>query len=245
MRATFFARGKVMQENLKRPSGFASKSVLNLVRRGAMFSSSPLRNRRLWRVLYAGLLAFSLGTPVKAQTAPLDEGKVWRIRDDRDQETEIRVRDEQVALDWHVISVAHITQITLNTETKSIGWDVARGGLEMTMGLSPYPLGAGLLLAPFKRRKYFITIGWDGESGADTLTFRTSKGNYRAILDELTRVTGKPWRDAVAELKQQLHNAPAVRIVRPAEVDAVRLKPGRYRVVISKEESGMAEAALY
>lgn len=195
------------------------------------------------RLLCAGLLVVSLVTPAAAQAPPSDKGKVWTIRDQFDGKSELSINSELVVLVGYQILAANITQVLYDQQARSKGAVLADNLAPILW--TGYPIGAALIMAPFKTRRHYITLNWNEGSEPRELTFRAEKGHYKAILQELARVTGKPWRDLAAELKQERREAKPLVTDRTVEVGGVRLKAGTYRVAVRERLSDLADAVFY
>jgi len=56
-------------------------------------------------------------------------------------------------------------------------------------------LAPAAILSPFKSTKHFVRILWENEGNPSEVLLEVGKEDYHAVLDELQRLSGKPWVD--------------------------------------------------
>ena len=142
--------------------------------------------------------------------------------------------------------------IPLNTINK-VTYDTrahhrTKGGTALMMAS---PLG-GLLLASSKATKHFVTIAFDQNGEKEDVAFELGKNDYTSFLQEMQKLTGKPWKDLAAERKQteaeiqkQQGNKVAIKLDHTMRVSETDLKAGDYQIVVLERPENKAEVYFF
>ena len=163
------------------------------------------------------------------------------------------------------IATQAITSICYDTTAHARGpsaWEAtkAMGGTQGGIILAPLvlPITAGVHAS--KSVRHVIVLHWGaskpGKDSVQTLIFEAQKENYAALLQEIQRVTGKPWtdvsqkrKDAYAKFGNELKSAekdkhaPYLVIKERTRVGSSVLDPHSYHAVLRRRTSG--EGDLY
>ena len=113
------------------------------------------------------------------------------------------------------------------------------------------PLG-GIMLMSSKATKHFVTIGFEQNGEKKDVAFELAKNDYTSFLQEMQKMTGKPWKDLAAERKQteaeiqkQQNNKVAIKLDHMMRVSETDLKPGDYQIVVLERPENKAEVYFF
>ena len=214
-----------------------------------------------------GIAGFLVGALTVAVLTPFHFGatatvadKVWKVRYHRGAEglrsnrkVKLRVTEDSI-----VLTSKKRGQFSIPTNAvKNIVHDdkLERSRLvELDDSCIGYGcLGQAIVVAfvkLIKKRKHYIHVTWQVNENELELLFEADSETYPHILAELERVTGREAQDLMAlrverdaALLSAARESETLRLGRAAWVGGVRLKKGRYQVVLLEEPS--KEPAVY
>ena len=113
-------------------------------------------------------------------------------------------------------------------------------------------LAPAAILAPFKSTKHFVRILWEDKGNPSEALLEVGKQDYHAVLDELQRLSGKPWVDLpearkklVSEIEQSGSRSVPLEIDRNIVLNEAEMKPGRYQAVFLERPGNHAEVYFF
>jgi len=157
-----------------------------------------------------------------------------------DQSARIK-QGEMTALE---ISAASISEVGYDNSSHNPGWALLKdaGGLIVYGGegiiVAPLLLAPAAILLPFKSTKHFVWISWEDKGNHSEAFLEVGKQDCRAVLDELQRLSGRPWVDMPKARKKLVSamttNADVTYVVEHGveTINAIQL-PGKYLVLVS------------
>lgn len=203
------------------------------------------------------LVAALLQTVLLAKASePQDRQWTWEIRSVTDSNSILIIGDEKLSLLSTDIPISRIAGITYDRalhNRAALLFKAVAGSEASLLLLPPYGTGLLLVLATSKQKDHLITVAFANPEGQQQeLTFRADKSNYKDILEELSSVTGKRWRDLYTEredlrkwLKQAPRNAEPLRIDRPVTFGGIRLTPGIYSIAAWQHQDALGQVFLF
>jgi len=156
------------------------------------------------------------------------------------------------------IPAASISEVGYDNSSHNRGWAYLKavgGGLhgsgEGMVIVAPI-LAPAAILAPFKSTKHFVRILREDKGSPSEVLLQVRKQDYHAVLDELQRLSGKPWIDLpqarkklVSEIKQAKGRSVLLEIDRNIVLNGAEMKPGRYQVVFLERPGNHGEVYFF
>src|SRR5215510_6818205 len=171
-----------------------------------------------------------------------------------DQSARIK-QGEETALE---ISAASISEVGYDNSSHNPGWALLKdaGGLIVYGGegiiVAPLLLAPAAILLPFKSTKHFVWIRWEDKGNHSEAFLEVGKQDCRAVLDELQRLSGKPWVDMpkarkklVSAIKQAKGRSVPLEIDRNIVLNGAEMKPGQYRMVFLERPGNHGEVYFF
>ncbi len=157
------------------------------------------------------------------------------------------------------IPVADVFEISYDTYAHSHEEGIARAGLGVVANSGggviltfPAVLVVTGLATQVKTNRHFVEILWQENGTTNEAFFELGRSDYLGVLEELTRATGKAWRNLPEErrkikeeLKQAKDSATALVIDRNVFLDSFPLKPGLYQLVLLERNENQGELYLF
>lgn len=156
------------------------------------------------------------------------------------------------------IPAASISEVGYDTSSHNRGWALLKvaGGVIGFGGegviVAPLLLAPAAILLPFKSTKRFVRILWEDKGNPSELLLEVGKQDYHAVLDELQRLSGKPWVDMpkarkklVSEIKQAKNRSVPLEIDRNIVLNGAVMKPGRYQTVFLERPGNHGEVYFF
>jgi len=155
------------------------------------------------------------------------------------------------------IPAASISEVGYDTSSHNLGWPYLKdAGAAMGAGeaviLAPFFLASAAILLPFKSTKHFVRILWEDKGSTFEALLEVRKQDCHAVLDELQRLSGKPWVDLpkarkklVGEIKQAKGRSASLEIDRNVVLNGVEMKPGRYQAVFLERPGNRGEVYFF
>ncbi len=116
----------------------------------------------------------------------------------------------------------------------------------------PLLLPPAAILLPFKSTKHFVRILWEDKWSTFEALLEVGKQDYHAVLDELQRLSGKPWVDLpkarkklVSEINQAKGRSVPLEIDRNIVLNGTEMKPGRYQAVFLERPGNHGEVYFF
>jgi len=156
------------------------------------------------------------------------------------------------------IPAAGIREVGYDTSSHNPGWELlkdagvlAGGGGEGVI-FAPILLPPAAILLPFKSTKHFVRIIWEDKGNHSMTYLAVRRQDCHAVLDELQRLSGKPWVDLqkarkklVGEIKQAKGRSVPFEIDRNIVLNGVEMKPGRYQAVFLERPGNHGEVYFF
>src|SRR5215510_3017623 len=156
------------------------------------------------------------------------------------------------------IPAASISEVGYDNSSHNRGWaylEGVGGGLHGSgpgMVIAVPILAPAAILAPFKSTKHFVRILWENEGNPSEVLLEVRKQDYHAVLDELQRLSGKPWVDLqqarkklVSEIEQAKGRSVPLEIDRNIVLNEAEMKPGRYQTVFLERPDNHGEVYFF
>src|SRR5262245_10546881 len=160
------------------------------------------------------------------------------------------------------IPAAGISEVGYDNSSHNRGWAYLKaisgpgsgGGIGSGIGGVVYApiLAPAAILAPFKSTQNFVRILWDNNGNPSEIILEVEKQDYHAVLDELQRLSGKPWVDLpqarkklVSEIAQAKDRSVPLEIDRNIVLYEAEMKPGRYQAVFLERPGNHGEVYFF
>jgi len=135
---------------------------------------------------------------------------------------------------------------------KSVGGAMANGGSGGAAVIFAPILAPAAILAPFKSSKHFVRILREDKGSTSEVLLEVRKQDYHAVLNELQRLSGKPWVDLpkarkklVSEIEQAKGRSAPLEIDRNIVLNEAEMKPGRYQAVFLERPGNHGEVYFF
>jgi hypothetical protein len=157
------------------------------------------------------------------------------------------------------IPAASISEVGYDNSSHNRGWPylkvvgpVILESREAPIITAPLLLPPAAILSAFKSRRHFVRILWEDKGNPSEVLLEVGKKDYPAVLNELQRLSGKPWVDLpkarkklVSEIKQARGRSAPLGIDRNIVLNGAEMKPGRYQAVFLERPGNHGEVYFF
>ena len=200
--------------------------------------------------------------PLCAPSSQAGSDKKWPVKHDG-ANLELVITDQSARIKQGEVTVleipaAGISEVGYDTSSHNPGWELLKdaGVLADSGGegviLAPFLLAPAAILLPFKSTKHFVRILWEDEGNHSMTYLAVRRQDCRAVLDELQRLSGKPWVDLpkarkklVGKIKQAKGRSVPLEIDRNIVLNGTEMKPGRYQAVFLERPGNHGEVYFF
>jgi len=188
--------------------------------------------------------------------------KKWPVKY-ADAKSELVITDQSASIKQGGVTALEIPAVSISevgydTSSHNTGWELLKdaGGLAGSGGegaiFAPVLLAPAAILLPFKSTKHFVRIRWEDKEDHSEAYLTVRKQDCHAVLDELQRLSGKPWVDLpkarkrlVSEIKQAKGRSVSLEIDRKIVLNGTEMKPGRYQAVFLERPGNHGEVYFF
>jgi|SRR5262245_17419746 len=155
------------------------------------------------------------------------------------------------------IPAAGISEVGYDTSSHNLGRPYLKdAGAAVGAGegiiAAPFFLASAAILLPFKSTQHSVRILWEDKGSHLEVYLGVRKQDYHALLDELQRLSGKPWVDMpkarkklVSEIKQAKNRSVPLEIDRYIVLNGAQMRPGRYQTVFLERPGNRGEVYFF
>ena len=157
------------------------------------------------------------------------------------------------------IPAASIIEVGYDNSSHNRGWPylkvvgpVILESREAAIITAPLLLPPAAVLSAFKSRRHFVRILRVDKGNPSEVLLEVEKRDYHAVLDELQRLSGKPWVDLpkarkkfISEIEHARGRSVPLEIDRNIVLNGVEMKPGRYQAVFLERPGNHGEVHFF
>jgi len=157
------------------------------------------------------------------------------------------------------IPAASIIEVGYDNSSHNRGWAYLKvvgpeilGSREGVVIIAPLLLPPAAILSAFKSRRHFVRILREDKGKTSEVLLEVGKRDYHAVLNELQRLSGKPWIDLpkarnkfVSEINQAKSRSVPLEIDRNIVLNEAEMKPGRYQAVFLERPGNHGEVYFF
>jgi hypothetical protein len=200
--------------------------------------------------------------PLCASSCLAVSNKKWPVKHDG-ANLELVITDQTARIKQGEVTVLEIPAVSISevgydTSSHNPGWELLKdaGGLAGSGGeggiVASILLAPAAILLPFKSTKHVVRILWEDKGNHSMTYLAVRRQDCHAVLDELQRLSGKPWVDLpkarkklVGEIKQAKGRSVPLEIDRNIVLNGVEMKPGRYQAVFLERPGNHGEVYFF